>query len=196
VAILLDPQLVLASCDRHGVTKHTGAFTDGRSGTEPCTRNLEAPSVRKFFYASAAILMLAIAYHLGASTATAQAAGTLADVHDTGLGSYAVTPSGAVYFSFYGSLSAPAPHWSPRGNISSPSPIMHIGDAQLDGSQVVVHAFAENGNFYVSTDDGRTWSLHGNVFGGPVPALQQSWGQLKKLYAPKSGTAFRAPTNR
>src|SRR5262249_35072584 len=105
------------------------------------------------------------------------------------LGSYAVTPSGAVYFSYYGSLSAPAPHWSLRGNISSPSPIMHIGDAQTDVSgQVVVHAFAENGNFYVSTDDGKTWGLHGNVFGGATPALNESWGQLKARYAPNRGT--------
>ena len=31
---------------------------------------------KKLFYASAALLMLAIAYHLGASTATAQSTGT------------------------------------------------------------------------------------------------------------------------
>lgn len=153
---------------------------------------------KRLFYASGAVLMLAIAYQLGVTNAQGQSGGALADVHDTGLGSYAVTPSGAVYVSLYGSLSAPAPHWSLRGNISSSSPIMHIGDAQSDVSgQVVVHAFAENGNFYVSTDDGRTWSLHGNVFGSPVPARQESWGQLKARYAPKSSSpTLQPPTNR
>jgi hypothetical protein len=152
---------------------------------------------KRLFYASGAVLLLAVAYQLGVTNAQGQSGGTLADVHDTGLGSYAVTPSGAVYFSFYGSISAPAPHWSLRGSISSSSPIMHIGDAETDASgQVVVHAFAENGNFYVSTDDGRTWSLHGNVFGAATPALNESWGQLKSRYAPSRGSTSETPTNR
>lgn len=147
---------------------------------------------RKFFYVAAGMLMLAIAYQLGVTTARGQSIGTLADVLDTGYGSYAVTPSGAVYFSYYGSLSAPAPRWSFRGTISSPSPIMHIGDAgqEVSGS-VTVHAFAQNGNFYVSLDDGRTWSLHGNVFSGATPALHESWGQLKSRYAPNGGTVSK-----
>src|SRR5205809_142055 len=33
------------------------------------------PMLKRFFYASAAVLMLALAYHLGAGTATAQAPG-------------------------------------------------------------------------------------------------------------------------
>jgi len=139
--------------------------------------------VRKFFCICAGMLFLAIAYQLGATNAQGQSAGTIASAHDTGLGSYVVTPSGSVYFSFYGTLQAPSPRWTLRGTIASVSPIVHIGDAQTDNSgQVVVHAFAQNGDFFVSTDDGRTWSRHGNVFGAPTPALQESWGQLKSRY--------------
>ena len=139
--------------------------------------------MKRFFYASAAVLMLAIAYQLGTREAAGQSVGTVAFAHDTGWGSYVVTPSGSVYWSYYGTIQAPAPRWTFRGTIGSSSPIVRIGDAVSDASgQVVVHAFAQNGNFYVSTDDGRTWSLRGNVFGSPTPALRESWGQLKSRY--------------
>jgi hypothetical protein len=57
--------------------------------------------LKRLFYASASILMLAAAYHLGASTAGAQAGGTILGF--SGAGShcsgtfYVITPSGDVY---------------------------------------------------------------------------------------------------
>ena len=138
---------------------------------------------KRWFFVSGAILMLTIAYQFGVTNAHGQSGETVADVHDTGLGSYVVTPQGSVYFSFYGTYDAPSPTWSFRGTISSASPIVHIGDAVSSGGGVIVHAFAENGDFFVSTDDGRSWSTHGNVFSiGPTPILNQSWGGLKARF--------------
>lgn len=73
---------------------------------------------------------------------------------------------------------------------------MHIGDAATDNSgQVVVHAFAQNGDFFVSSDDGRTWSRRGNVFGSPTPALREPWGQVKARYRSTPGMTVTPGTS-
>src|SRR5262245_60148375 len=105
--------------------------------------------------ASAAVLMLSIAYQLGVTNARGQSSGVVADAYDTGLGSLVVTPSGAVYVSNYGTLQAPGARWSLVGTISSVSPIVHIGDAETDNSgHEIIHAFAQDGDFFVSADGG------------------------------------------
>jgi hypothetical protein len=48
------------------------------------------------------------------------------------------------------------------------------------GSTPVFYVFAANGDAYVRNGTG--WTLSGNVFGGPVPAQQESWGQVKARY--------------
>jgi hypothetical protein len=117
------------------------------------------------------------------TNARGQAGGVAVAASDPGLGSYVVDASGAVYFTLYGSNLAPAPHWSFRGTISSSNPIVHIeGAGTTSTGQDVEHAFASNGDFFVSGDGGRTWSRHGNVFGAATPALHESWGQLKARY--------------
>jgi hypothetical protein len=151
---------------------------------------------RKFFYVCAGLFLLALSYQLGVTTAHGQAGATVADADDPGLGSYAVTSSGAVYLSQYGSILAIGPRWNLIGTIPTSSPIVHIEHAGDSGGQSVAHAFAENGDFYVSADGGRTWSLHGNVFGSPTPALHESWGSLKSRFAPKSTPAPGTPTDR
>jgi hypothetical protein len=86
--------------------------------------------LKKLFYASASILMLAIAYHLGANTAAAQ------------------TPGNPV--------------------------------VAAQGSFV----YAANGDAYL-VNPGlpvTTFTLVGNVFGGPTPAAHATWGQLKATY--------------
>ena len=57
--------------------------------------------MKRFFYASAAVLMLAIAYHFGAGSAKAQVGGsitglTFSSVNRIGL--YVATPSGDIFF--------------------------------------------------------------------------------------------------
>jgi len=152
---------------------------------------------RKFFYVCAGMFLLALAYQLRVTNARGQAAGVVVAVFDPGLGSYVVDASGAVYFTLYGSNLAPAPHWSFRGTISSSSPIVHIeGAGTTSTGQDVEHAFASNGDFFVSSDGGRTWSRHGNAFGAATPTAQQSWGQLKSRYAPSHAPTSQTPTDK
>jgi len=109
---------------------------------------------RKFFYVCAGMLMLALAYHFGASTAVAQAPG---------------------------------------------NPVVAlIGPYQ--GAPFASAAITANGDVYstsISTLD-NGWTFRGNIFaGGPTPARQESWGQLKSRYAPKRGsTSQPGPTDR
>src|SRR5258706_12460914 len=87
----------------------------------------EAVMLKNLFYASASILMLALAYYLGASTATAQAPG---------------------------------------------NPIVAAGNG---------HVYSANGDDYIEQGAG-TYIRLGNVFSGPPPAAQRTWGRLKAQY--------------
>jgi hypothetical protein len=103
--------------------------------------------MKRFFYASAAILMLSLAFHFGYTTARAQAPG---------------------------------------------NPVV----AAFGGVATVVTA---NGDIYASTTGGADgpFAHINNVFsGGPTPARQESWGQLKSRYAPQSAPVLQAPSNK
>ena len=93
---------------------------------------------RKFFYVCAGTFLLALSYHFGASTATAQA------------------PSNSVV-ALYGNAVATA-----NGDV-------YEGSNYLNGVPA-------------------TWTKVSNVFaGGPVPALHESWGQVKARYRSTPG---------
>lgn len=76
--------------------------------------------MKRFFYASAAILMLAIAYHLGASTATAQTTKVIVAAANGPVGLFAFTASGDSYQAIQ--TGGGALTWTPRGNVFSGSP--------------------------------------------------------------------------
>ena len=84
----------------------------------------------------------------------------------------------------------------------------HLGaqsaGAQAPGNPVVgivedglnpggLYAITAGGNCCQTGNGGNTWSLRGNVFGGPVPAQSQSFGALKSRYRGTPG-ATQAPT--
>jgi len=96
--------------------------------------------LKKLFYACASILMLALAYHLGAGTAQGQSGSMVTGFAIGGDGGNwadccVMTPSGDVFTRTLGTAGA--------------SPLVYIG------------------NF---------WN------GGPTPAAQPTWGQLKARY--------------
>lgn len=72
--------------------------------------------LKKLFFASASVLMLALAYHLGASTATAQAPGNpianVAFVSWPGNGLVAMTTNGDSFFSSDNGVT-----WQQTGNV-------------------------------------------------------------------------------
>ena len=74
---------------------------------------------KRFFYVSAGILCLALAYHLGATTATAQApSNPVVGITDVTGGESAITANGDTYFTNTGGAT-----WELRGNLfSAPSP--------------------------------------------------------------------------
>jgi hypothetical protein len=107
--------------------------------------------MKRRFYLSASILMLALAFHFGYTTARAQAPGNPVVTALSGAGGYAITvytSNGDVYYSSTGTPSGP-------------------------------------------------WVLASNIFsGGPTPASQESWGQLKARYAPTHSPTSSTPTDK
>jgi hypothetical protein len=106
--------------------------TDGRMGRMPNPTS-EAPAMKRFFYASAAILMLSLAFHFGYTTARAQApgnpvvAGFLAQQSQTA----ALTANGDVYLATNPyNLGLP---WQRVTNIFEgiPTPALHESWGQL-----------------------------------------------------------------
>jgi len=103
--------------------------------------------MKRLFYASAAILMLSLAFHFGYTTARAQAPG---------------------------------------------NPVVALVN---QGSSSYFYAVTANGDVYDCVGDQGPWQHRSNIFsGGPTPALQESWGQLKARYAPTSTPVSQAPT--
>jgi hypothetical protein len=85
---------------------------------------------RKFFYIAAGMLMLALSYHFGASTASAQAPGN--PVVAAFAGPYVVTANGDVYAGGGGTGSNYA-SWALVANVFSggPTPALHESWGQM-----------------------------------------------------------------
>ena len=88
---------------------------------------------RAFFYVCAGVFVLALSWHLGARSATAQGGATVVGITASSTYLVAVTANGDVYAD--------------------------------DGSRL-----------------GYSWQHRGNIFSGPVPTPQKSWGELKARY--------------
>ena len=75
---------------------------------------------RKFFYVCAGMFLLALSYHFGASTATAQSPGNPV-VATFGSNAMVVTANGDVYWNRSGQPIGPV--WSLAGNVFSGAPV-------------------------------------------------------------------------
>jgi hypothetical protein len=84
---------------------------------------------KKFFYVCGGLLMLALAYHFGATTATAQAPGNpvVGIAYNSGI-LQAVTANGDAY------TKLPSSVWTPSGNVFGGSP--PVPDVQQSWGQV------------------------------------------------------------
>jgi len=133
-----------------------------------------------FFFVSAGLLCLALAYHLGAQSAVAQSG--VASVGEINWN------SGAMFSAVQGRTIYAVGVPNPPDNgfpvqvfppVPGTSPIIAV-DAFSNG------ALLENGDVYIKGSGG--WTLKGNLFGAPTPALQQTWGATKARYrAPAAG---------
>ena len=146
-------------------------------------------TARKFLYVCAGVFLLALSYHLGASTVGAQGAGLGLICRLDGTDMYSTesfcTPGGDV-FQYWGG------HWTKTSNVFGGAP----------GGRLVVSydsgvALASNGEVFASALLGYgPWTSVGFPIGGPTPAMQESWGQLKSRYAPSHGPTSQTPVNR
>jgi hypothetical protein len=77
------------------------------------------------------------------------------------------------------------------------NPVVAMTGVAGGGGSFQSTVMTANGDLYGTTNGGASWTLVSNVFsGGPTPTSQQSWGQLKARYAPKSAPTSQPPTDR
>ena len=134
---------------------------------------------KRFFYVCAGILCLALAYHFGARSATAQAGLVEAgNIESTNNG---VGLTCAVGRTFYTDLGTPAP---------VPVP----GSAPIVATSLVsdargYYAMLENGDVYWWNYTEPTWHYFGNMLGSATPAMRETWGGVKARYRPGAAVA-------
>ena len=156
------------------------------SGLRQRRRPKEASvSARKFFYVCAGVFLLALSYHLGGSTATAQSSQIEgAKVLFTGTGN-GWRASGVVARVYYWMTDNGSPVvLSP--SIPGTQPVL---DTDPMGNAVLL------GDGEVLKYTGSGWAVVGSIFTGPVPAIHESWGQLKSRYGQKSTPTSQPPTD-
>ena len=126
---------------------------------------------KRFFYASAGILMLAIAYHLGAISATAQTSSLIEAANCYDVPGIVYEPKLAVINHVVYALGGSGPV------VSIADPIPGTARAIAVGNHGVI---LENGEIW--SHDSGTWQLQGVFPVGPTPARAESFGRLKARY--------------
>ena len=137
--------------------------------------------LKRMFYASASILMLAGAYHLGAQNAGAQAGGAM-EVASISTPPFSnATASFVVNRVLYTSQYTNGGYWWPI-----PAQASTVGP--IPGTAPIAAAYGPagfvlltNGDVYRAGGSG-TWEYGGNLLGGAVPATQSTFGALKAKY--------------
>lgn len=136
---------------------------------------------RKFFYVCAGMFLLALSYHLGVRDAAGQSTPVI-EATDYSSGGFDAV--------FGGAWNLIDTH---TGGVLVSYPLPVQAPVAGTGNDLVLY---KNGDLYIHEGSPGAWVLKGNVFGGPTPALQQSWGQLKSRYAPSGGTASKGADTR
>ena len=136
--------------------------------------------LKKVFYASASILMLALAYHLGATSAHGQSANALVGYVQSGNLGFVLTANGDEYV---WDSNNPGLGWHYDRNVGA-SAGRPAGQFTVFTLGNGFYAFTANGDVYkIPTLDGPySWTYVNNVFGTPTPAAQQTFGQIKAQY--------------
>lgn len=133
---------------------------------------------KRFFYVSTALFLLAMTYHLGATSATSQSQSVVAGT--SGTFQAAILSGGALYTGNYSSGL-----WTAAGPFSLPKPGVVAAVGYGNGSGSVVY---EDGDFYLQSQDpdslsGVHWIRAGNLLGAtPSVTRATTWGKVKADY--------------
>jgi hypothetical protein len=131
---------------------------------------------KAFFFACAGIFLLALAYHLGAQSATAQSGDSIEGASCAG-GSYTACINRVVWLVDGTGLHCIA---TPVPGTSSVLSTAGGGSGAVTSALVIL----SNGDCYWWPSNGTAWVLYGSFAGAgsPVPAQRLSIGQLKAKY--------------
>jgi len=130
---------------------------------------------RGFFFICAGLLMLSVAYNLGASSAVAQSTPTVFGIDMGGNSGMAVMGRTIYWLSESGTSSA-------LPSVPGSSPIAAIG-AQGLGSSGGAVAVLQNADVYRFDTVSSSWQRTGNILSsGPIPTTKSSWGEVKARF--------------
>jgi hypothetical protein len=127
--------------------------------------------LKKLFYVSASILMLAASYYLGARNAGAQSPGSVQVI-----GPGMVISGGAVYYAQSPGLT---PAWQAVTELP-PVPVASIVYDDCAGNGASGRVITASGEGWVNPGANRWTSI--GIIPGATPAAQPSWGKLKASY--------------
>jgi hypothetical protein len=145
------------------------------------TSEITMHKARAFLFVCAGIILLALTHHLSARAAHGQGGRQL--VHLTqmtvnGCLSYVAVDASGTLYAACGTI-PPGTTWQVVGQLPG-TPV----DLNAFGTNRALAAMA-NGDIYEARSDlgpGFQITFSSNVFGGPTPATQPTWGQLKSRY--------------
>ncbi|HKQ59068.1 MAG TPA: hypothetical protein VJY35_14490 [Candidatus Eisenbacteria bacterium] len=128
---------------------------------------------RAFFYVCAGVFLLACSYHLGARNVRAAGGHTVTlGAYDWDANPIAVDEGGSLWVLDSGTAHGP---FQLPGTGTPVAVNGYWSNGHLFGSVL----YADGSAFY---RDGDNWYPRGNVFGGPTPAMRQTWGATKARY--------------
>jgi len=121
---------------------------------------------KAFFYVCAGLFLLALGYHLGANNVLAQSPEQSLVGHvDSKASKFEIVVDRVAYRAVDG---LPVQLTGSLPPIPGSSPVLAFGND---------NALLASGDVYDWT--GSAWRYKGNLIGGPTPAAQKSWGQVK-----------------
>ena len=125
-----------------------------------------------FFYVCAGVFLLALSYHLGAKSATAQSGVLIegASIESFQLNSF--PRATACVNRFF--------HWMGENGVLQTLPTPVPGTQRIVATDPYETVMLENGDWLKF--DGNAWVLVGNLAGAPTHAAQPTFGRLKAQY--------------
>ena len=125
-----------------------------------------------FFYVCAGVLLLALSYHVGARSATAQSGVLIegASIESFQLNSF--PRATACVNRFF--------HWMGENGALQTLPTPVPGTQRIVATDPYGTVMLENGDWLKF--DGNAWVLVGNLVGGPTATRTETWGSVKAHY--------------